>query len=97
MGWLPVISMTTTLAVSGAWVAAARKAAIDTSTSTRWSTPSPANCQMCWPIPAPVVRAGVKMPPGMPAQYEATVAASLARPKPAGAVSWHASRSAATP
>ncbi|KAG0918031.1 hypothetical protein G6F32_016436 [Rhizopus arrhizus] len=28
MGWLPVISMTTTLAVSGAWVAAARKAAL---------------------------------------------------------------------
>ena len=46
MGWLPVISITTTLAVSGACVAAARNAAIDSSTSTRWSTPSPANCQM---------------------------------------------------
>ncbi|CPJ80322.1 Uncharacterised protein [Bordetella pertussis] len=46
-------------------------------------------------MPAPVVSAGVKMPPGMPAQYEATVAASLASPKPSGTPSWPDSRAAA--
>ncbi len=79
-----VISITITLAVMGAWVAAARKAAIDTSASTRGSVMPPkrwpTQSATLAPMPAPIASEGVKMPPGMPAKYETTVAASLATP-----------------
>ncbi|SIK42103.1 Uncharacterised protein [Mycobacteroides abscessus subsp. abscessus] len=86
--WLRVISITITLAVIGACVAAARKAAIDSNARVRGSLTGPANCTRCSPIPAPIASAGVKMPPGMPAKYEATVATHLAMPKPDDSTGW---------
>ncbi len=67
-GWLPVISMTMTLAVTGDWVAPARKADMHSSTSRRSSTIPPASEARWLPMPAPVLSAGVKMPPAMPVQ-----------------------------
>ncbi len=37
-------------------------------------------CDTVSPIPAPMASAGVKIPPGMPAKYDTTVAPSLASP-----------------
>ena len=64
----PVISITTTAAVNGDWVAAARNAAMQSKTATLDASPSCAKEAMCSPIIAPMVNDGVKMPPGMPAQ-----------------------------
>ncbi len=67
-GWLPVISMTTTLAVTGDCVAAARKAAVQSRAIRPCSTVPSESAHRPLPIPAPVLSAGVKMPPGIPVQ-----------------------------
>ena len=67
-GWLPVISMTTTLAVTGDCVAAARKAAVQSRAMSPCSTVPSDSAHRPLPMPAPVLSAGVKMPPGIPVQ-----------------------------
>ena len=64
----PVISITTTAEVSGDWVAPARKAAMQIRTRTWVPWVSPVRMAMCSPKTAPMVREGVKMPPGVPVQ-----------------------------
>ena len=67
-GWQPVISITMTLAVTGDWVAPAKKAAMQSNTSNRWSIKPSLKDATCTPKPAPMVKEGVKIPPAIPVQ-----------------------------
>ena len=66
--------------VSGAPVTPDRYALMPSSTTDAAGTLG-RNVAMLWPMPAPTASAGEKIPPGMPAQYDTTLASSLAMPK----------------
>ncbi|MPN61934.1 hypothetical protein SDC9_209680 [bioreactor metagenome] len=75
--WPSTISITMMKAVSGAWVTAARKAAMPIAINAGAISVVPTIDATLFPTPAPIDSEGAKIPPGTPTQADSQVAMNL--------------------